>query len=190
MSILANLLNRLAMATALPTPSDWWILAATFLVYSAIALPLGFSMNFLKWNPIDFHPLRLLGAMIWLFITPALLEETLFRVLLIPPPTEALSPLIWLFWAAFSLILFIISHPIAALTYNRAGNPTFCQTPFLSLATILGLACTIAYTLTGSLLIPVLFHWLVVVVWLFLLDGEHKLSANLQAKSDNLTPSS
>jgi len=173
--ILSIPLNRLGMAVVAMTGWDWLVLFGTSIIYAAIALPLGFSMQFLRWNPGQRPPLKLAGAIALLFIMPALLEEVVFRVFLIPHPLEAASPLSWLFWAAFSLFLFVIYHPLAALTYNRKGYPTFVKLPFLSLATLLGLSCTVAYGLTGCLWVPVLFHWVAVTIWLFLLDGEQKI---------------
>ncbi|MEH2256054.1 hypothetical protein [Nostoc sp.] len=61
----------------------------------------------------------------------------------------------------------------------------YAQTPitrkhyvFLFLAGFLGVTCTVAYTLTGSLFAIVLIHWIVVVVWLIVFGGIRKLDNN------------
>jgi predicted Abi (CAAX) family protease len=67
--------------------------------------------------------------------------------------------------------MFLLHHPLNALTFYQAGSPTF-----LILANLLGLACTLVYWLTGSLWPPVLIHWIVVVVWLGWLGGLERLA--------------
>jgi predicted Abi (CAAX) family protease len=78
-------------------------------------------------------------------------------------------------WATLSLFLFVIYHPLNALTFFSQGRETFFDPIFLCLAAGLGIICTITYYQTGSLWLPVLIHWLVVVVWLLCFDGLTKL---------------
>ncbi|HEY5141419.1 MAG TPA: CPBP family glutamic-type intramembrane protease, partial [Methylococcales bacterium] len=79
-------------------------------------------------------------------------------------------------WAMLSLTLFVLYHPINALTLYKAGNPTLFQPIFLGLTALLGLTCTIAYLVTGSLWTISFIHWVVVVIWLFCLSGWAKLN--------------
>ncbi|MEL6500374.1 MAG: CPBP family glutamic-type intramembrane protease, partial [Cyanobacteria bacterium J06623_1] len=97
----------------------------------------------------------------------------------------------YLLWSGFSLLLFVIYHPLNALTFFPQGKETFFDPIFLSLAGILGLTCAIAYQQTGSLWLPVAIHqrsqqapsfyggvicdWLAVVFWLLCFDGLHRL---------------
>lgn len=168
--------NRLLNAILTPmNGQDWAIFLAILGVYTAIALPIGFKTHFLT---ITRHPplpwWKTLLTVGRLFFLPALFEETV-RVLLLPHPAEGVSLIFWAFWAIASLVLYVVYHPINARTFYRAGYPTFTRMPFLVLCTLLGIACTLLYTFTGSLLALVLFHWLVVVVWLFPLGGLGKL---------------
>ena len=126
------------------------------------------------WHPQTGQRLFLKMAVV--FFSPALLEELVFRVAWLPHPSEGVLPTTWLVWAASGLVLFVINHPLNALTLAPRGNPTFFNPIFLSLAGLLGLACTLAYALTGSLWVIVVLHWLVVMVWLFALGGEQKLT--------------
>ncbi|MEA5469843.1 hypothetical protein [Spirulina sp. 06S082] len=67
-------------------------------------------------------------------------------------PTERVSVLTWGFWAIASLVGYIIYHPLNACSFFPAGSPTFFQPTFLILTGLLGIACTIAYHLSYSML--------------------------------------
>jgi len=173
--LVPTVVKRLTSAILAPVDGrDWLVFVAIFGVYGAIALPIGFSSGLLRLAPMP-TSLRLVRGMVQLFFLPSLLEEIIFRVLLLPHPTEVLLPMTWLGWATLSLALFVLCHPLNALTLYPAGRPTFFQWPFLLLAGLLGVACTLAYGLTGSLWLVTLLHWLVVVLWLFYLGGQSLL---------------
>jgi predicted Abi (CAAX) family protease len=152
-------------------------------VYGAIALPYGFHSQFLRWLPVIGQPLNFLFKLIWLLLLPALVEEVLFRVLLLPHPVESLPLGQWLLWAGLSLGLFVVYHFLSASTYYPAGNPTFFDRRFVVLATWLGLVLTLAYGVTGSLWVVTLVHWGVVVVWLQALGGLSRLEGEKFEKS-------
>jgi predicted Abi (CAAX) family protease len=62
------------------------------------------------------------------------------------------------------------------------GNPTMRQPLFLSLAGLLGLTCSIAYALTGSLVAITFVHWLAVNLWIFAGAGQtHRSTAKSKA---------
>jgi predicted Abi (CAAX) family protease len=108
-------------------------------------------------------------------VLPAVVEEILFRVLLIPHPIEtALSADIY-WWSIISLVAFILYHPLNALTFYPNGKPTFWDWRFLTLAGLLGGVCTIAYLTTGSVWPAVLMHWIVVGIWIKLAGGQRRL---------------
>jgi predicted Abi (CAAX) family protease len=86
----------------------------------------------------------------------------------------------WSLWAIGALGLFVLYHPLHALTFYRAGNPTFFDRRFLMLAAGLGVTCTVTYALTSSLLLITLIHWVVVWVWLSRLGGMARLSGPTQ----------
>lgn len=169
------LLNRVLASLVLPRVGDWLIVGITLLIYGAIALPLGWRCGFLSWSFVADKPLHLLGITLQTLITPAIVEELVFRVLLLPHPIEVMNWYSWALWAGLGLILFILYHPLNAETFYRVGFPTFFQPIFLVLAGLLGLCCTVAYALTGSLLAIAFIHWIVVLIWLLALGGRGKL---------------
>jgi predicted Abi (CAAX) family protease len=176
-SLATILFNRALGSLALPNRQDWLITLLGLGIYSAIALPIGFSTKFLRrtaWNAPGWRKL-LLGLR--LFLMPALGEELVFRVLWLPHPAQVISWGNWSLWATIGLLLFVLYHPLNAKIAYKAGDPTFFKPAFLLLSGLLGLTCTIVYALTGALLPIVLIHWLVVVVWLLALGGVQKLSA-------------
>ena len=170
------ILHRLLAAIAIPQIQDWLFAGLMLLIYSAIALPLGFYSGFLQrevWSvPVYQH----FFAALRFLLTPALFEELFFRVLLLPHPTEIINWGKWLLWAGLILLLFILYHPLNAKIFKKQGDPTFLQPIFLVLAGLLGLILTITYAVTGNLWIVVFMHWIVVVVWLQLLGGMKKLT--------------
>lgn len=171
-----TLIHRLSAALAnLPGIHSGWIVLGTLLVYGAIALPLGFFTGFLQVS-LSLNKLgNQLASIVMALFSPALTEELVFRVGLLPHPTERISLTVWCLWALASLLLFIVYHPLNAISCYRVGYPTFLQPVFLILTGLLGLGCTIAYALTGSLWVVVIIHWVVVIVWLFGLGGRQKL---------------
>lgn len=164
---------------ALRTPVSAADLALTLLLlglYAAWALPWGRRCGFLPrhWRPSPTATLlRQAGA---LLLMPALGEELLFRVALLPRPAEGLPALVLLAWLALGLGVFVAYHPLAGRLWYPAGRGVFDDGRFLLLCTGLGLICSVAYCASGALLPPVLLHWLVVLVWLNPLDGLHRLA--------------
>lgn len=182
-SIISIIFNRILASVFIPNLHHWLIGFLAFLTYTTIALPLGFSTGFLQFKmwvakPIDYF---LLGLRC--LITPAITEELIFRVLFLPHPTEVFSWQKWTLWAGLSLLIFVIYHPINAKTLYKEGFPTFFQPIFLTLATLLGITCTITYALTGSLWIIIFIHWLVVVLWLSAFGGIEKLTQESRVMS-------
>jgi predicted Abi (CAAX) family protease len=174
--IISILFNRILAAAFIPTLHDCAIAVLAILIFSVIALPLGFSTGFLQlqiWQakPIEYSLLALRCA-----ITPAITEELFFRVLFLPHPTAAVNWQIWSLWAGLSLLIFVIYHPLNAKTFYKDGYPTFFQPIFLTLAMLLGITCTTTYALTGSVWIIIFIHWLVVVLWLLAFGGMQKLN--------------
>ncbi|NEO91379.1 MAG: CPBP family intramembrane metalloprotease [Moorea sp. SIO3G5] len=116
--------------------------------------------------------------MITALFTPAILEEIFFRVLLLPHPSENPSLISIYAWSTVSLVIFVIYHPLNAITFYPAARETFFQPMFLFLATLLGIICTIAYLQSGSIWTAVVIHWLFVVIWLIGLGGKSRLLYN------------
>ena len=121
-----------------------------------------------SWHPV-------LKIMITALFTPAIAEETFFRVLLLPHPSENPSLISLSAWSTVSLVIFIIYHPLNAITFYPAARETFFKPMFLFLAALLGIICTIAYLQSGSIWTAVVIHWLFVVIWLIGLGGKKRL---------------
>jgi predicted Abi (CAAX) family protease len=177
--IITRIFSRLIDAlTTFPNGWGWLTSGGILLVYASMALSFGWRQGFLKRRSAIVAKKTILTVGLGTFLTPALFEELLFRALLIPHPHEDVWLQTTILWACISLALFIVYHPIHALTAYRRGAPTFFQPTFLILAGLLGLACTLTYLLTSSLWPGVVLHWLVVVVWLLRLGGLERLNIN------------
>ncbi|MBW4471630.1 MAG: CPBP family intramembrane metalloprotease [Stenomitos rutilans HA7619-LM2] len=99
---------------------------------------------------------------------PSLLEELGFRVLLLPHPTEHASPTTRWLLSSLGWLLFVVYH-------IHPFVPTFFRTPpFLTGAGLLGIICTLSYLKSGSIWMPVVIHWSIVVAWLLIFGGLEK----------------
>ncbi|MGB3491227.1 MAG: CPBP family glutamic-type intramembrane protease [Elainellaceae cyanobacterium] len=169
--------DRLASATlTLPSFLDWGICLVVLAVYAAIALPIGFKTGLLQQEWVT-HPQTIVGTSLVALIFPSIFEEVVFRALLLPHPSEGASPGAIVFWSSVSLILFIAAHPLNALLVLTSRRDTFYDWAFLTLAGLLGAACTVTYLQSGSIWTAIGFHWLVVVVWLLTLGGDRRMGA-------------
>ncbi|BAZ42408.1 abortive infection protein [Calothrix sp. NIES-4101] len=173
-------LNRILASLAIPRLQDWLIICVALIIYSLIALPLGFKFGFLQLQIWTGNWLEKYLLVLRCLFLPAIVEELFFRVLLLPHPSEIINWWQWSMWGMLSLFLFVVYHPLNAKTLFKAGFPTFFNRVFLGLAALLGIACTIAYAITGSLWVVVLIHWAVVVVWLIIFGGMVKLDIRNQ----------
>ena len=160
--------------STVPTVNDWLNTIVLLLTYAIIALPFGFWLDFLQ---LDRQLSRIITLKIITtsLITPAIFEELLFRVLLLPQPSENMAFESIICWSIISVLLFVIYHPLNAITFFPSGRETFFNPVFLCLATLLGLICTVAYLETGSIWSPVIIHWLTVAIWLLCLGGMQRL---------------
>jgi predicted Abi (CAAX) family protease len=159
---------------AVPHCANWTISLVAISIYSLFTLALGLASGFLQWN-LCRSLTTIVKITVTSFVAPALLEETVFRGLLLLNPGDAFLFSTYIFWAILSLFLFVVYHPLNALTFFPQGRKTFFDPIFLSLAAGLGIICTITYYQTGSLWFPVIVHWLTVVIWLLCFDGLTKL---------------
>ena len=144
--------------------------------FTAVALPLARLSGFLPAERPRLRPLLLLGRGATLLLTPSLIEEILFRVVLLPRPQEGMGSWETGAWAALNVGLFVAYHPLAGRLWYPQGRRLFDDGRFLLLAALLGSICVVAYQATGSLWPPVLIHWLVVLIWLELLGGRWRLA--------------
>lgn len=166
------LLHKAASAlVTLPQPRDWVVGLGLLLLYASIALVWGGRSSLLQWQPIQ-SPRTIATTLGIAFIFPALMEECLFRVILLPVPNHPH----FYEWAGGGLILFILAHPLNALLFFPHRKATFFNPHFLGLAGLLGVMCTIAYQTSASLWLPVVLHWVPVGIWLLLWGGLDRMS--------------
>ncbi len=150
--------------SAWPQRKDLRFAIVCLTLYSAIYLPIGLTLGFLHWQP-EPNLWKWFNVMIAAFIMPGLNEELLFRVILIPHPTEPIGPISRQRLIFFSWILFLLAHLLP-------WSPDFFhQPPFLIGAGLLGIICTLSYLQSRSVWMPILIHWTIVVNWLLLWGG-------------------
>lgn len=76
------------------------------------------------------------------------------------------------FWrAALALALFVLWHPAQVWLGLPMAQPAFLEPGFLLIAAALGLTCTLAWRMTGSIWPAVAIHWVTVVGWKAVLGG-------------------
>ncbi|MGF1492139.1 MAG: Uma2 family endonuclease [Microcoleaceae cyanobacterium] len=178
------LLTRIFGAFRIPYGTGWFVTGLAFAIFGAIAYWMGSRSGILRWNPWQAPWYRKLGIVIKLLFVPALLEEFIFRVLLIPEPGRTgTTEWVWWLFALVSLFLYVVSHQVNAQLFYKSARSLFFKPDFLRLCTVLGLTCTIVYRITGSLWTITLIHWLAVVIWILFLGGMQQLQPK---KADTL----
>ena len=176
--LLAPLLRRLLDALfQSPTTGAWGLSLALLAGYGALVIPMGLRSGLLGWQRSTGGPLALLAHSLRLLAMPALVEELIFRVALLPQALEGPSATELLGWSSLALGLFVAYHPLAGRLWYRQGRRLFDDPRFLIACTLLGVACSGAYLASGSLWPPLLIHWLVVVTWLEWLGGRRLIEA-------------
>jgi predicted Abi (CAAX) family protease len=144
-----------------------------FLIYVLMVIPIGFGSGVIKprlaeWTAFLYMPFTLL-------VFPVLLEEAFFRGILIPRNTSDGGRWRIALTALLSATLFVVWHPLNALTLNPGAAEFFLDPWFLLITFLLGLACSLGYIYTRSLWTPMLMHWLTVLVWVLFLGGRNLL---------------
>lgn len=143
-----------------------------YAAFLACALPIGFASGLLRVQPLRIGTGTLLLLATYLLLRPALVEELVFRGLLLPRNASAVPRRRVLTASVVSLSLFVVSHPINGFLFRNAALGLFTNPWFLVLATLLGVMCTAAYLASGSVWPGVVAHWLTVAIWIVLLGGQ------------------
>lgn len=176
MFMIQTLFNRVILAfTTLPTPQEWLMVMGVLVAYGAIAFLLGSRTGFLQ-PALPETGWQAVGRWLVTLLSPVLLEEMLFRVLLLPHPSEAVAPARWLVWAAISGLFFVVFHPLKTPGLFKAGRSPLNEPIVPVLSALLAIACILVYGLTGSVWSSVLIQSVVMTLWLFSLGGLEKLS--------------
>jgi uncharacterized protein len=149
-------------ARAWPDLRQWWqtfLLLTLFASFTLLVAKLDTAFNFsvrTGWG--ELLAIAALG-----FFVPALGEEMVFRV--------ALAGRTGVWRATLALALFVLWHPAQVWLGLPMAQPAFLEPGFLIIAAALGLTCTLAWRMTGSVWSAVVIHWLTVVGWKALLGG-------------------
>ncbi len=165
-----------------PSWQEWvWCLGVYSFGMLATIL-IGFGTGLLTVQVVAITATQLGRLAVLIFLKPCLVEETIFRGVLLPHPSEThTQSAIWK-WSIFSLIVFIFAHPLNGWLIKPAVLGLFLSPAFLLCAGILGLVCTLVYLRTGSIWPPVILHWMSVVVWITLLGGKARLNGTTYLK--------
>lgn len=138
-------------------------------VFAACALPMGLLDGILRFDPI--RPHWPVFFAISVFVSPAFLEELVFRGLLIPRDIVRRSRLATWLALGGSTAIYTLSHPLGALTTSPAAKAFFLDPVFLVIVALLGITCGYGYVVSRSLWVPVIIHWAVVLVWVLVFGG-------------------
>lgn len=162
--------NLLAALRTSPfhAPARAWVLVP---FYAIVAMAVGFGSGLFHFQIISAKLAPLLP--LTLFVFPSLLEEAFFRGVLIPRDTARHGRKRIILVVAGSTLLFVIWHPLGALTVNPSAVPVFLDPAFLLIVAALGITCGYSYVVSKSLWAPVLIHWATVVAWVFFLGGRN-----------------
>jgi predicted Abi (CAAX) family protease len=174
--ILATILRRLVDAVFAPLTMASWLQAGLLLGgFTVLVVPPGLHNGFLRWQRPHGPPASLIAQSAALLVMPAVVEELIFRVALLPHRYEGAAWWELAGWGLLSVGLYVAYHPVAARLWYPAGRGVFDDPRFLVPCTWLGIQLSAVYLLTGSLWMPTLSHWLVVLAWLKGLGGDRIL---------------
>jgi len=154
-----NLLPSLRTPLSSVPRTDWLIVVA----YGAVALAIGLGTDLLHLEFPSLFELLVLPAL--LLIYPCLIEESIFRGLLLPRSLMTATRLRQGLALTVSTALFVIMHPLNAWLVGLSDTSQFLEPPFLIIVTLLGYTCGYVYLRSGSLWAPIAVHWATVVAW-------------------------
>lgn len=174
--LLSYLVIRTFGSVTIPNGWDWLLTGTILLGFGAVMLVIGVSQGLLYWQPWSAPWYRQLGTLLKLLFVPALLQEYVFRVLLIPYPKDWIPESIWWAWAFLALGIFVGFQWLYVRWIRQSWYSTIAHPTVLLLLTLLGLACTIAYRFTGSLWTITTLHWSIISAWWSLLGGQQRLA--------------
>lgn len=168
-TIVASLAGRLEETrralTTLPDGRGWGESAVWALLFLAVVAPMAMPGALIVLHTGAGAPT--LRTVLLPFLTPAALEEGLFRGLLVPhPATPGLTRARRAGWWVGSLLAYVAAHPLAAVLLRPGARGVFDAPTFLVAAGLLGVTATVLYQRTGSLWPGVLLHGAVVAAWL------------------------
>lgn len=157
--------------TTFPDASGWRFSIVITLCYLVLSLAIIKSSSILLWTPRKngFNLALLLYIVIILY--NAFVEEIIFRGILIPPKYRNVPQKKSYLSAIFSISIFVAWHPITALFFSHPKRHLFLDPAILCIVTLLAMACSITYLRTSSLWMPIIIHWITIIVWVLGFGG-------------------
>lgn len=162
-----------------PSAAGWARLGTTALWLVPALLLFGWLGGFIGWDPSLSPGLALLALVA--FLAPVLVEESVFRGLLLRPPSDGVSGL---GPAVLSAALFALYNLAAALLcHELLGEqcPPWADLGFdpwfLAATFALGLACARLALATRSIWPGAILHWSMLIGWLALFGGPDLVGA-------------
>jgi len=165
---------REALTTA-PDSRTWFACAIVYAAFLLAAAPIGLTSGLLHPTMPHLAVRDALATGVLLLIQPSLVEEIVFRGLLLPRDARTMPRRRLAVVVAAALAVYVASHPLNAWLFRPDIFGLFSSPVYLVLAALLGLACTIAYFISRSIWPPVAIHWLTVVTWIWFLGGQELL---------------
>ena len=156
----------------IPGRRAWTASAAVYALFLVCAAPIGLLTGLLRPSMPHLPPAQMIRVAFLIFLQPALVEEIVFRALLIPREAGAMPRRRLILVAGAALAVYVASHPLNAWLFRPQVLAVFASPAYLVLATLLGAACTAAYLVSRSIWPSVVIHWLTVVTWLWFLGGQ------------------
>jgi predicted Abi (CAAX) family protease len=158
--------RTLAALRRWPDARQWLQVAPVLAATAGLVLAIAMVGGFAHWAPLPFGAEWLRIAAIAL-VLPALVEEIVFRGLLMPVPGIASMRIgMWL-----SIALFVAWHPLQAIGFGPPWSALFLAPAFLAAVLVLAVGLTHVRIVTGSLWPAILGHWATVAAWKLLFAG-------------------
>lgn len=176
-AVIRRLIDVRDAAIAMPSRQAWQRCALIYLAFLACAVPLGIASGLIH---AAVAPLPVSAALIvacTLLVHPAITEEIVFRALLLPRQPARVSRGRLGAAIVVALFLYVVAHPLNAHFFWPAALGVFTNPWYLALATLLGVACTATYLVSGSIWPPVIVHWVTVASWILFLGGQGLLGS-------------
>ena len=149
-----------------PDAGRWKAALGITLPAVAIIALAGYLGGWLHFDPVGDPQSALIPAII-LFFVPALAEELIFRGVLLS--WFATFSQRWGNW--LSATLFMLWHPVQALTFGPPWSAIFLQPSFLFATFILGIILTHIRIVAQSLWPVIAIHWILVLLWKLFFGG-------------------
>ncbi len=154
-----NVLESLRQRPGRLTPAEWLAVAG----YVALAAAIGFGTGMFQLGWPSLGQLLILPPLLLLY--PSIVEEALFRGLLLPRLLHEASVRAKALALVASTLIFVAWHPLNHYLIGISDTSLFIKPGFLVIVAALGLLSGYLSLRTRSLWPAILLHWATTVVW-------------------------